>query len=123
MIWTLRIDVPTPSQNTRDGQHWAMRRRVKADWFMLIRAASTFLSIPKAKGKRRLTIERHHRAGHHQDEANIHGGCKGIVDCLVLWQLLVDDAPEWIEHGTPKQIPLVKGEKAYTVLTIEDIAA
>ena len=122
MTWKLRIDFPTPSQNTRDGQHWAMRRRVKADWFMLIRAASTFLAIPKAKGKRLLTIERHHRKGQHQDEANIHGGCKGVVDCLVAWGLLVDDAPEWLEHGTPHQIPLEKGEKPYTVLILEDAA-
>lgn len=123
MIYSLRIDWPTPSQNVRDGQHWALRRRVKRDWSMLIRAASTFLKIPKAKGKRRLTIERHHRNGQHQDEANIHGGCKGIVDCLVLWQLLVDDAPAFIEHGTPIQIPLNKGEKPFTVLILEDIAA
>jgi hypothetical protein len=89
---------------------------------MLIRAAECFLGIPKAKGKRRLTIVRHHRNGQHQDEANIYGGCKGIVDCLVLWGLLVDDAPKWLENGKPQQIPLDKGEKPFTELILEDIA-
>lgn len=85
MTWILRIDRPTPSQNVTDRQHPMVRHRIKRDWHMLIRAAAGFLAIPKATGKRRLTIIRHHRNGQHQDEANIHGGSKGIVDCLVAW--------------------------------------
>jgi hypothetical protein len=121
MKYALRIDAPTPSQNVRDAQHWALRRRVKTEWSWRIRAASTFLSIPKATGKRRLTIERHFK-GKPQDEANIHGGSKGIVDALVEWKLLVDDSPDWIEHEHPVQLRLAPRQKPFTVLILEDIA-
>jgi hypothetical protein len=120
MAWSLRIDRATPSQNTREGQHWAKRHREKCAWWWSIRAARGFLAIPRATGRRRLTIERHART-RPQDEANVHGGCKGLVDDLVELGLLVDDSPAWIEHGTPRHVPLVKGERAFTILIFEDL--
>jgi len=50
----------------------------------------------------------------------VHGGCKGLVDDLVELGLLVDDAPAWIEHGTPRHVPLAKGENPFTVLILEN---
>jgi len=120
MPWTLRINRATPSQNTRDAQHWARRHRDKGVWWWSIRAAEGFLAIPRAATPRRLTLERHART-RPQDEANVHGGCKGLVDDLVQLGLLVDDSPKWIEHGTPRHVPLVKGERAFTILILEDM--
>ena len=121
MTWRLVIPLPSPSQNTRDKQHWTTRRSEKTMWWKAIRAAPGFLLVPRAAGKRRLTIERHART-RPQDEANVHGGCKGLVDDLVLLGLLVDDSPDWIEHGHPRHVPLAKGERAFTVLILEDVA-
>ena len=121
MSWRLVIPVPTTSQNTRDRQHHMARHRSKGLWWWHIRAAPGFLLVPRATGRRRLTIERHART-QPQDEANVHGGCKGLVDDLVQLRLLIDDTPKWLEHGTPRHIPLAKGERAYTVLILEDCA-
>ena len=121
MTWTLRINRPTPSQNTREGQHFMTRHKDKGVWWWGIRGAAGFLAIPRATGKRRLIIERHART-RPQDESNVHGGCKGLLDDLVQLGLLVDDSPEWIEHGTPRHVPLAKGEKPYTILLLEDCA-
>ena len=121
MTWTITIEAATPSQNTREGKHWGSKTREKRTWYWLIRACPNFLAIPRASGKRRLTIERHARTVP-QDPANVHGGCKGIVDDLVQHGLLVDDSPAWIEHGEPRHVPLAKGEKPYTVIYLEDIA-
>lgn len=117
--WSLTIPAATPSQNTREGKHWGTKTREKSEWWWLIRGCPNFLSIPRATRKRRLTIERHARTVP-QDPANVHGGCKGIVDDLVQLGLLVDDSPAWIEHGTPRHVPLAKGEKPYTVLILEE---
>jgi len=121
MRWHLVIPVPTPSQNTRERQHHMARHTCKGLWWWAIRAAPGFLLIPRATCKRRLTIERHAK-GIPQDEANVHGGCKGIVDDLVQLRLLVDDSPAYIEHGIPRHVPLAKGERAFTVLILEDVA-
>jgi hypothetical protein len=121
MTWALRINRATPSQNTRDGQHFMTRHKDKGVWWWSIRAAAGFLEIPRATSKRRLTIERHART-RAQDEANVHGGCKGLVDDLVQLGLLVDDSPAWLEHGTPRHLPLAKGEKPFTVLILENCA-
>lgn len=119
-VWALKIEGASPSQNIRDKQHWGTKTREKSRWWWLIRACPNFLSIPRATGKRRLTIERHARTVP-QDHANVHGGCKGIVDDLVQLGLLVDDSPAWIEHGTPRHVRLAKGEKPYTVLILEEV--
>ena len=119
--WRIKINAATPSQNTREGKHWGTKTREKSWWWWLIRACPHFLEIPKATRKRRLTIERHARTVP-QDPANVIGGTKGIVDDLVQLGLFVDDSPEWIEHGTPRHIPLKRLEKPFTVLIIEDVA-
>lgn len=118
--WEIRIEAATPSQNTREGKHYCAKTREKRLWWYLIRAAPGFLEIPKATAKRKLTIERHAR-GVQQDEANVHGGCKGIVDDLVQHGLLVDDSPQWLEHGTPRHVRLERKQKAHTVLILEEI--
>lgn len=119
--WTLRIETATPSQNTRDHQHPMVRHKEKGAWWWWIRGARGFLDIPRATTRRRLTIERHARTVP-QDEANVHGGCKGIVDDLVQLGLLVNDSPQWIEHTPPRHIRLNKGEKPHTILILEDVA-
>lgn len=122
MTWRLVITLASPSQNTREKQHWTLRKYGKAMWWKAIRAAPGFLLVPRATGKRRLTVERHAR-GVPQDPSNTIGGAKGIIDDLVQLGLLVDDTPEFIEHGTPRHVPLAKGERAFTVLILEDVAA
>ncbi|BDU76268.1 hypothetical protein [Mesoterricola sediminis] len=117
MTWTLTIQRATPSQNEFAFSHWREGHRSKKLWAGLIRGAKGFLSIPRASGKRRLTVERHgHKA---LDIPNLIGGAKGIVDNLVQLRLLVDDTPELLEI-TGLNVALKRGEKPYTVLILED---
>jgi hypothetical protein len=97
------------------------RHRDKGTWWWLVRGAEGFLQIPRASGRRRLTIERHART-RAQDEANVFGGTKGLVDDLVELRLLMDDSPAWLELGAPRHVPLAKGERPFTVLILEDCA-
>jgi hypothetical protein len=120
--WTLRIELPTPSQNEFAFSGWRKAHTSKGLWKNLIRACPTFLDIPRAWGPRRLTIERHGKRI--LDEANLIGGAKGIIDDLVQLGLLVDDKPACLVLGKPLQLKLAPGEKRpYTVLVLEEVAA
>nr|WP_320131982.1 hypothetical protein [uncultured Holophaga sp.] len=119
--WTLRIEKACPSQNEFAWAHWRKAKSSKDAWKLLIRGASGFLDIPRARGKRRLTIERHARGT--LDEQNLIGGAKGIIDDLVQLGLLVDDKPAFLELGRPVQARLQKGERRpYTLLILEEVA-
>lgn len=119
MIWRITVPMPCPSQNTRERKHWSQNHSEKTDWYFATASERNRLDIPKATGKRRLTIEVH--GPRTLDEANILGGTKGIVDNLVGMGLLVDDTPSWIEHGKPIQIKTKHGEKAFTVLILREV--
>ena len=118
MTWTLRLDDATPSQNILDRMHWVDRRQYKAEWKLRIRASKGFLSIPKASGPRRLTVERHGRK--ELDTANLVGGLKGIQDDLVQLGLFLDDTPSLLILET-SQHRLTKGQHPHTILIIQDV--
>lgn len=120
MIWVLYIPVASPSQNGLDRMHWRARRAAKAEWKAMIRAAHGFLDIPRAKGRRKLTIERHSRGV--LDTQNLIGGAKGIIDNLVQLGLLVDDRPDCLDLALPVQRKTRAGEHPYTLLILEEVA-
>lgn len=122
MSWSIRIPQASPSQNQFAWSNWRVAHKSKAEWAMRIRCAPGFLAIPKATGRRRLTIE---RIGWRKlDPLNLLGGAKGLVDCLVQAGLLVDDSEQWLEVATPLQriADHRKGENPHTWLHLEDCA-
>lgn len=118
-MWTIKINQATPSLNKYSS---AMSPYIEAKdkklWWWLIRAADGFLDIPRATGKRRLTILRHGRA---IDPDNLIGGCKKcITDNLVELGVLKGDTKKLIEICSDS-IPLQKSEHPWTELILEDI--
>lgn len=118
-MWTIRIDKASPSQNEFAFANWRVAHRSKSEWAILIRCGKGYLDVPKAIGKRHLTIVRHGERP--LDVPNLIGGAKGIIDNLVQFGLLVDDRPELLDI-TARNHPLSKGEKPYTELILEDAA-
>lgn len=97
--WTLNIPLTVPSQNvvgnnrgTRYGR--APYRRLRDSFRVAIMAAAVSARVPFANldTKRWVLIERF-RSGREKlyDSANFVGGCKAVVDALVLQGLLADD--------------------------------
>lgn len=119
MIWRIVIPIKCPSQNIRERQHWAKNHSEKTDWWFAIASERNRLNIPKATGKRRLTLEVH--GPRILDEHNIHGGAKGLVDDLVQLGLLKEDNPAHLQHGKTIQIQTKRGEKPFTVLILRDV--
>lgn len=120
MTWSLTIPRACPSQNKHQWAHWAIIRKEKAEWMTLIRTAYGFPDIPRATGRRKLTIERW--GWKILDEMNLIGGAKGIVDNLVQLGLLVDDKPSMLELGGVIQNQIMPRTKVrpHTVLHLED---
>jgi len=120
MTWSITIPRACPSQNRHQWAHWAIIRKEKMEWFNLIRAAEGFTNIPKATGKRKLTLERF--GWKILDEMNLIGGAKGIVDNLVQLGLLVDDKPSDLELGGVIQHKIMPRTHTipHTVLHLED---
>ncbi len=86
----LLIPVEVPSMNKRERMHWAQQRREVATWERWFRHIQRPGGMDKATGKRLVKIHAYRRQRCH-DEANLIGGCKGLIDGLVRAGLLVDD--------------------------------
>lgn len=117
----IRFTVPeaSPSQNEFAYRHWRKGSASKKKWLAMMWAALPRDREPLlAKGKRKVTVERH---GPKQlDFCNLVGGLKGIVDNLTELGLLVDDSPKWVEFEV-RDIPIKRGEEPHTVFVLEDL--
>jgi hypothetical protein len=117
--WTLTIPSVTPSLNETRRMHWAARKR--ADQVLgweVVSALNRVPPIPKATGKRRMTICRHGRKALDQD--NLAGGCKGLIDFIKLRGLLVDDSPTHVELVFTQQV--TRTGPIGTTIVLEDVA-
>ncbi len=89
----LRIPGLLPSQNTRERTHWRARRRQEKAWEMVIRCQ---VSVDDTTTNRRRAVRViSYRRQRITDVANLIGGAKGLIDCLVRAGLLVDDSDRW----------------------------
>lgn len=82
-----------PSQNVRERTHWATRRRQEKRWDRAIRW-QTGLEDGTTSRRRKVRIISFRRQ-RITDNANLVGGAKGLIDCLVRAGLLVDDSDRW----------------------------
>lgn len=98
----LSIPVSFPSQNQLGGNarggagfHY---RKLRQEFAAALHRALGNAEVPVAKGKRRVWLKRLYKPGKRPyDVANLVGGGKHIVDCLVTRGLLIDDAPKYFE--------------------------
>ncbi len=87
----LLIHLETPSLNTRERWHWSRQRREVTAWTQQFTYAQRPGGMDRAIGKR-LVVITSFRKQRCRDEANLIGGCKGMIDGLVRAGLLVDDS-------------------------------
>ena len=117
MSWTFTLPFATPSLNEIQGQHWSYARREKESLrWSLASALNHIPAIPKAAGRRRLTIVRHGRGRLDQD--NLAGGVKWLVDAIKERRLILDDNPEECELVCQQVVS--RTADPHTILTLED---
>lgn len=116
------VQLQIPGQNKRERWHWAAQRREVQHWCLLAGLQFTAQGLAKATGRRRVAITSYRRQ-RFRDEANLVGGCKGLIDGLVRAGLLVDDSSTWAAFAYRQELasasPLGRG-KPCTVIEIEE---
>lgn len=118
--WVLTIPESLPSQNETERRAYRCEGpKNRKRWARMIMVGAAIAKIPDATGKRRVVIERH--ASRRFDRDNQYGGAKGFVDELKKFGLLVNDSPKWLDLVNV-HVPLGKGEKAHTLVRLEDVS-
>lgn len=116
------IRLQIPGQNQRERWHWAKQRREVKQWASAAGYLFYVLGVKEATGPRRVSITSYRRQRFH-DDANLVGGCKGLIDGLVRAGLLVDDSRQWATFTYAQDLasasPLGKGVPC-TLIEIED---
>jgi hypothetical protein len=91
---TIVVQRTLPSQNVRDRWHWRTRHADRDAWRLLLRAAVR--SLPRRPdGRMHVTITSLRQALI-QDDANLRGGAKGLVDALVGLGFIRDDSSRYV---------------------------
>lgn len=94
---------------------WVASSRKRRDTEVVARAALAY-GVPRAAGKRRLTLTIRGRYSTFPDDS---APLKSLWDALVKAELLVDDSREWLEFVWP---PTFERGKKETVIALEDIS-
>lgn len=105
-----------PSLNETLRKHWSKRARPIRQAADLLAAEAIFQGVPKAKGKRRVSLAivlSGNQRPYDRDNA-----WKLLLDSCVKAGLLVDDSPEWCETG---DVAYERGKTTRTTITFEDI--
>ena len=99
----LELPIRIKSRNVLDKEHWAVKRRSKKEYALLIRNQMKLNKIPKAK-KEKYKIHIISFRKRELDYDNLVGGCKYIIDALIDEGFIYDDSPDYI-NLTIQQIP------------------
>jgi Holliday junction resolvase RusA-like endonuclease len=104
--WHLRLRMEAVSHNRIDrGGSGKWRYRAYAQ-LVSAEVQGAGYDVPKAKGKRRVTLTRvWARRQRRFDRINLAGGLKPVLDALVKHRLLVDDSEKWCEDHYEQRGP------------------
>jgi hypothetical protein len=97
--------------------HWATRGRLKRQDREMIGTYALLAGIPKAKGKRRVSLLI--TLGPRQRGADPDAYWKSLLDALVHAGLLVHDSPKWCDLAP---VRFQRGRRRQTAIRIEDLA-
>ncbi len=115
--WTIHIPDWNPSRlNQWDGRHWAVRARAKAGDRNLVGAYAKVYGVPRANGKRRVTLRI--VLGPRQRGGDVDCYWKTTLDALKHAGLIVDDGRAWVEL-MPVEYSRDNGRATW--ITLEDV--
>jgi Holliday junction resolvase RusA-like endonuclease len=114
----LRLAIPNwipATLNQWDGRHWSVRARLKKADRDLVAWYAREQEIPKATGKRRVSLEI--VLGPRGRKSDPDAYWKSVLDALVSCQALLDDSAKWVELG---QVTFSRGPRG-SAITLEDL--
>ena len=94
LVITLPIRIQ--SRNVLDRQHWAVKRKDKKMYSLLVRNQMRLHKIPLADPKKyKISIISMRKR--QLDYDNLVGGCKYLIDALIDEQFIFDDSPKYLD--------------------------
>ncbi len=111
----LPIGVRPASLNEIMAGHWSKGAALKKRDRRVIGIAAVMAGVPKATGKRRVSLAIVLPKGQRRWDAD--GLFKSLLDALTHAEMLVDDNPKWCELGT---VSYSRGERLSTIIVLED---
>ena len=93
----LEVKKKIPSGNQIIRNHWAVNRRNKKEWALLVRNQMRLRKINKATIDDKYTLLIISYRKRKLDKDNLYTGCKSLIDSCVDEKLIFDDAPEYVD--------------------------
>jgi hypothetical protein len=115
-IYTLTLPGLPATLNQMLGRHWSVGAKLKKRDRLLVGLLAKAAGIPKAAGKRRVSVCL--VMGPRMRTPDADAPLKSCLDALVAAGMLVDDRKEYLELGT---VTFGRGARAETVVTLEDL--
>lgn len=109
MINQIKLPIKVESRNVLDRQHWAVKRRQKQNYQLLIRNQMRLNNVPKTTPQKYQLIITSYRK-RLLDHDNLVGGCKHLIDALFNELFIWDDSPKFLSTPIIKQIKSNKEE-------------
>ena len=93
----LEVCKKIPSGNTIIRNHWAVNRRNKKFWCLLVRNQMKLRKIKKANDKDKYILMIISYRKRLLDKDNLYTGCKSLIDACVMEGLIFDDSPDYVD--------------------------
>ena len=113
----LKLELPMKilSRNVLDRQHWAVKRKEKQHWCLLVRNQMRLNKVRFTEEKEKHSIEIISYRSRKLDYDNLVGGCKQLLDACSEEKLIWDDAPKYLDLKVEQHI----GKKYETIIIRE----
>ena len=93
----LEVNKKIQSGNQIIRNHWAVNRRNKQEWAILIRNQMRLRKIKKATIDDKYTLLIISYRKRKLDKDNLYTGCKSLIDACVQEDLIFDDSPDFVD--------------------------
>ena len=95
----LKLELPMKilSRNVLDRQHWAVKRKEKQHWCLLVRNQMRLNKVRFTKEKEKHSIEIISYRSRKLDYDNLVGGCKQLIDAMIEEGYIWDDSPKYLD--------------------------
>ena len=104
------------SRNVLDRKHWAVKRRCKQIWALLIRNQMRLKKIKECDIEEKFELSIISYRKKLLDYDNLVGGCKQLLDACSEEKLIWDDAPKYLDLKVEQHI----GKKYETIIIREE---
>ena len=114
---SIRIEAVPPSLNKYLRMHWAVKKRLRHEFWLLLAERTNIDNRMSGPEKMRVQINVHSKGAtaRRLDSENLWGGCKPLIDAMRDVGLIRNDSPRWLDLGVCEK----REDGPFTVIEFE----